>query len=207
MELVIVARRSSVLRGTLAAARRSFGLPAPATLLSCVVFLVLGSTGRGSAQTNQASVYELNAAYLFNFAKFIEWPAGTFSDPSAPLVFAVAGEDPFGSILDRTLKGKKIGSRPIVIKRFKRVSDIEPCHILFVSSSLASKLPQVLEKLKGAPTVTVGESEGFARKGGVFRFLLMDNKVRFEINVDATRRLGLAVSAKLLQVAIVVGDE
>lgn len=207
MEFLIIAKRPMVPRRSIADLPRSSVRRAPVTTLLCVLSLLLGFPGRGVAQAKQLSEYQLKAVYLFNFAKFIEWPAGTFAGESAPVVFAVVGVDPFESILEDTLEGKKVGSRPIVIKRFKEVPDIGPCHILFVSSSLASKLPQVLEKLSGTSTVTVGESEGFARNGGVFRFLLKDNKVRFEINVDAVKRLRLVVSAKLLQVGILVKDE
>lgn len=150
---------------------------------------------------------KVKAAFLFNFGKFIEWPAKAFPDAQAPFVFGIVGEDTFGEALETALKDKTIGGRKTTIKRFKTVEDIELCQILFVSPSLEDSFVKVLDRMHGKTVAMVGEREGFAKKGGLFRFFLQEGSVRFEVNPDAANRAGLKVSAKLIQIAVVVKDE
>jgi hypothetical protein len=150
---------------------------------------------------------KVKAAFLFNFGKFIEWPEKAFRDAQDPFVFGIVGEDTFGEALESALKDKTIGGRKTAIKRFKSIEDVEPCQILFVSPSLEDGLAKVIERMRGKPVALVGEREGFAKKGGLFRFFLQDGSVRFEVNPEAARRAGLKVSAKLIQIAVVVKDE
>jgi hypothetical protein len=157
------------------------------------------------AETDSTTEYRLKAAYLFNFAKFMEWPARAFPDPQSPIVFAVLGANPFGSILEQDLTGKKVGGRELRIKYFQTLEELEPCHLLFVSRSEDQSWPQIFSALKG-PIATVGETEGFTRAGGVFRFFLEENKVRFEVNIDAAQRAELTISSKLLKVGVIIRE-
>jgi hypothetical protein len=150
--------------------------------------------------------FKVKAAYLFNFAKFIEWPPASFKDDKDPVVFAVAGKDPFGPILDETLRGKSVGGHPVVIRRFPTVEDIGACHLLFVSASLKDEWKKVAQRIRGCPVVTVSEGEEFTRAGGMFRFFFDDGRVRFEVNLEAAKRAGLSVSARLIQVGVVLKD-
>ena len=193
---------------------RSWALPQRANALRkrtgiAIRFLCisLGFMAKADATEDYASLeYKVKAAYLFHFAKFVEWPPNAFAGAKGPIVFGVVGKDPFGEILDETLKGKTAAEHPILIKRYKGAEDLEPCHILFVSASLDQDLKKVFEKLKDFPALTVGESENFAAKGGIIGFVLKEKKVRFEINVDGAKRSGLKVSSKLLQVGTVVKE-
>jgi len=151
--------------------------------------------------------YEVKAAFLFNFAKFVEWPADAFDDPKSPIVVGILGDDPFGSIIEKTVAGKTVREKEFVIKRSRRIEDVERCHILFVSSSEEARLREILDKVKNSNVLTVGDTEGFAGRGGIINLTKEQNKVRFEINVDAAKRAGLKISSKLLKLAKVVRDK
>lgn len=148
--------------------------------------------------------YQVKAAFLYNFAKFVEWPAGAFEKPQTPYSICVLGSDPFGEDLD-IAAAENVQGRKMMVRRLGDVKNAAGCHILFVSLSERRKLPAILQALGNAPTLTVGEDEDFVRAGGCLRFFVTDNKVRFEINVQATERARLKVSAKLLSLARVVG--
>lgn len=150
--------------------------------------------------------YQVKAAFLLNFAKFIDWSPGTFANPQSPLVVCVLGQDPFGNILDDTLQGKAIGDRPFIVRRLKDKIDARHCQMVFVSSSESPHLPEILESLRGANVVVVGEANGFATSGGMIEFTIEDNHVRFSINTDAANRSGLKFSSKLLALARIVHD-
>ena len=150
------------------------------------------------AQLRPSSEYELKAAFLFNFAKFVDWPPNTFAGPDAPFLVCVLGTDPFGGTLDNALRGKVIAEHP--------VSDISGCQILFVAASESHLLPEVLAKIRGQYVLVIGESDDFASSGGAIQFTLEENRVRFFINPDAADRAGLKISSKLLALAKIVRD-
>src|SRR5881396_2379465 len=123
------------------------------------------------AQTAPAQEYQLKAVFLFNFAQFVEWPPQAFPDRQVPLVIGVLGEDPFGSFLDETVRGEKVNNRPLAVQRYRRVDEIKTCHVLFISGSEANRLEQIFNGLKGRNILTVGDFDGFARRGGMIRFV------------------------------------
>lgn len=148
--------------------------------------------------------YLIKAAYLYNFALFVEWPADAFAAADAPIVIGVVGADPFDEALDRTIQDKRINRRRIVVRRLQWSQDLRGCHILFVSASEAARASELSSRLNGLPVLVVGETPEFARRGGTINFTIEDNKVRFEVNVDAARRARLNISAKLLNLARIV---
>jgi len=158
-------------------------------------------------QSGGTTGYEVKTAFLFNFAKFIEWPASSFATPQSPFTICVLGQDPFGNILDATLQGKVIGDRPLAVRRLKDKSEARSCQIVFVSSSESLHLADIVGTLRGANVLLVGETNGFASSGGTIEFVLEDNHVRFAINTDAADRSGLKFSSKLLALAKLVHDE
>jgi|HubBroStandDraft_6_1064221.scaffolds.fasta_scaffold108733_2 hypothetical protein len=159
-----------------------------------------------SAQVRPPSEYELKAAFLFNFAKFVDWPSNTFAEPKDPFSVCVLGTDPFGGALDDALRGKFIAEHPVIVTRVKRVADIIRCQILFVAASESRHLPEILIKLRGECVLIIGETDDFASSGGVIQFTLEDSRVRFSINTDAADRAGLRISSKLLALAKIVRD-
>ena len=148
--------------------------------------------------------YEVKAAFLFNFAKFVEWPAGAFPKNDSPFVIGVLGDDPFDHDLEKAVKDKKVKDRKIVIKRFKRISDLENCQILFVSSSEKDRLAAIFKKVNSKPILTVGDVSGFARRGGVINLIRRDKTIGFEINPKAADKAGLKISSQLLRLAKIV---
>jgi hypothetical protein len=158
------------------------------------------------APTPQAvSEYKVKAAFLFNFAKFVEWPEQ--DDDGDSVTIGVVGLDPFGESLDQVVRDKTVGTKHIAIRRFAGIDELEPCNILFISQSESSRLDAILKALDGTATLTVGEDEGFVLKGGIIRFFTQESKIRFEINLDAAEYEGLQLSSKLLQVARTVAGK
>ena len=172
-------------------------------LLSGSAGLVLPVLGQADAATG----YEVKAAFLFNFAKFIEWSPGAFATPRSPFVVCVLGPDPFGNILDNTLQKKTIGDRAFTVERLKDKADVRHCHMVFVSYLESAHLAEIVESLRGAHVLLAGESNKFAVSGGTIEFTLEDNHVHLTINTDAANRSGLKFSSKLLALATIVHDE
>lgn len=175
------------------------------TVLLVLVWLG-GGAPVGRAQTVTSGEYQLKAAFLFNFAKFIDWPAASFAGPQANFSICILGADPFGPSMDELLQGKTIADRRVSIERSKQVSEVRHCQMVFVSASEKSRVREILDSLKGTNVLAVGETEGFAAAGGAIQFAIEDNHVHFVINTDAADRAGLKVSSNLLSLAHVVHD-
>lgn len=178
-------------------------------LSKILIFLYLWTLGSNAQNANAQAhtVQHVEAAFLYNFAKFVEWPAGTFADASDPMTIGILGIDHFGEILDNTIEGKTINNRKLMIKRFKQYQIPNSCQILFISSSEKENLVHILDNLRNLSVLTVSDMEGFAQFGGVINFYVKENKVRFEINVDAGRRANLKISSKLLKLAKIIHEE
>jgi len=145
--------------------------------------------------------YEVKAAFLFHFAQFVEWPEDAFKDASSPLTYCTIGEDPFHGSLDAALNGKVIGTRSFRVRHFKQPREIHSCQVLFIGAEEKKFLPAILAEVKGNSVLTVGESEHFVEEGGMIGFVLWENKIRFEINLEATQKARLSVSSRLLALA------
>jgi hypothetical protein len=154
-----------------------------------------------SAQANPSSEYQVKAAFLFHFAQFIDWPPEAFKDGGSPLTYCTVGDDPFHGALDASLNGKTIDSRPVRVLHFKQAQEAQSCQVVFLGTAEKKVISAALAKLRGTPVLSVGESENFAREGGMIGFFLEDNKVRFEINLDAAAHAKLKISARLLALA------
>ena len=153
----------------------------------------------------QAPEYDLKAAFLFNFAKFVEWPPGAFDGVSAPLTICVYGEDPFGATLDAVVQGERVGERSLLVQRPDSLDDLDECHVLFICRSEKRRLGEVLAQVEGKPVLTVADTDGFLSAGGVINFILEGSKVRFLIDQEAAERSGLRVSSKLMRLAVTPG--
>ena len=176
-----------------------------------VLLLLLLNIGRPSliAQEDAAKAasreHQIKAAYLYQFGRYVQWPAKAFSSAKAPFVIGVLKEDPIAAELDQIAQVKKIENRPIEIRRFAPDGDLPACHILFLSASLAPEVQMALiAKATGKNTLLVGESDNFLDLGGGVRFVIEDNNVRLQIARKAVLRNGLTISSKLLQVARVL---
>jgi len=147
---------------------------------------------------------EVKAVFLFNFAQFVEWPQSAFEGPRSPIVIGILGEDPFSRTLDEIVAGETVRQRQLVVARYRRVEEIETCHILFVSPSETQRYEPILAALRGRPTLTVGETDGFATRGGMVRFVNERNRIGLQINLAAARAAGLTISSNLLRPARIV---
>jgi YfiR/HmsC-like len=157
--------------------------------------------------SSDSSEYLIKAGFIFNFAKFVEWPSAAFAQPDSPIVIGILGTDPFGTIIDQIVQDKKVGTRGFVVKRLKwgaDPKDLKECKILFVGASERAHLDDLVQMVRGLPILTVGEAPGFAEHGGVIRFVLEDNRVRFEVNVAAAQQADLTISSRLLTLARIV---
>jgi len=180
--------------------------------LATASFVVAWAAIAGSfnlhADSAQASPteYQVKAAYLCNFPKFIEWPSSVHWDDQASITLGILGEDPFGSALTPA-QGKRVSGRKMVIKHLEKLDQLEECDIVFVSRSEEERLSEILRQVRSWNALTISDIEGFAQRGGVIGFIALENKIHFAINVDAAQRLGLKISSKLLRLAKIVKDE
>jgi hypothetical protein len=145
--------------------------------------------------------YDLKALFLFNFAQFVDWPPETFPKPETPMVIGVFGLDRFGNSLDDLTRSEATPRRKLTIARYRRLAEIQNCHILFIDRSQASNLDQILEKVRRKPVLTVSDIDGFVRRGGMIEFITEEKKIRLRVNIPATKAAGLTVSSKLLKLA------
>ena len=152
------------------------------------------------------SEYDVKAAYLFKFTKFIEWPATAFAGPDAPFVIGIVGRDPFNGGLDRLIAGNTTGARRLEVQHLNAndSAGLRGCQMVFVSASEQRRLPNILSALQGRPVLVVGESEGFASAGGMLGFALRESRMGIEVNSAAARQARLKISSQLLNLAKLV---
>ncbi len=174
--------------------------------LCTTVLLALAGAIPIRPQATPSVEYQVKAAFLFNFAKFIEWPRNAFPNEKTPINLCVFRHDPFGSALEEVIREKAINNRGLLAERINDLSELKACQLVFVSGREERQLPEILNSLKGASALVVGESADFAERGGAVQFFLENNKLRFAINVDAIQRARLQASSKLLALARIVHD-
>lgn len=162
-----------------------------------------GGVARAAAE-EPAREHRVKVAFIYNFAKFTRWPAGSFADGEAPLEFCIYGEDPFGGALD-AVAGKTIRGRQVAVRRIAAVEAGAGCHLLFIGASEAGRLTGILAVLKDWPVLTVADMPGFSRAGGIINLKTVEeDRLRFEINTGTARRAGLKISSKLLSLAEII---
>jgi hypothetical protein len=145
---------------------------------------------------------EVKAAYLYNFAKYVEWP--TSAAPEPQWVIGVLGDAEFGGVLEKMLSGKSVRERPVVARRLQDPQEAAQVHILFIAAAEEPRLPAILKSLEASRALTVSDIDGFAEKGGMIGFRMDGKKVRFDISPQAATRAGLRISSQLLALARVV---
>jgi hypothetical protein len=148
--------------------------------------------------------YQVEAAYLYNFGKFIQWPPNVTGAKSDSFSICIFGQDPFGRALNATVAGGTIEGKGVVVKRITSASEAVACQILFISSSEDNRLGKILETLDKAAVLTVSDISQFSQRGGMIQFVQAANRIRFEVNLAATQNAGLTLSSELLKVAVTV---
>jgi hypothetical protein len=166
-------------------------------LLFSLIFLI------GFRCHAQPTEYQIKAAFIYNFARFVEWPPEAFANPHSPMIIGVLGENVFGDSLEQSINGKVINGHPLQFEAFDSEAEVTNCQVLFISASEKNRLSKILAQLQGRSILTVGEkADDFISDGGMIYLLIVEDKVRFEINNEAAKKSGLIISSKLLRLAV-----
>ncbi len=158
------------------------------------------AAGAENVRSTPHGEYMVKAAFLYNFAKFTEWPSGTYADASAPLTICVLGKDAFGKALD-SLAGKRINGRPVAISRLAGVEEARHCQVVFISESEEERVPAIIGYLADRPVLTVCNAPSCARFKGIIHLRVVSERIRFAIDIDSAKSAGLKLSSKLLALA------
>lgn len=145
--------------------------------------------------------YQVKAAYLFNFLKFVEWPGDPLAGTHGRWVIGIVGDNPFADELTQIVSGKTVQGHELLVRRFQSGEDLHACHVLFISASEKKRLPSMLAALSGSSVLTVGDMDHFIESGGMIQFVMEEKRVRFAIDVGASSQAHLKVSSKLLSLA------
>jgi len=165
-----------------------------------VAWLAMGASCL-HAQQSSPTENQVKSAYLYNFGKFVEWPAKGVTGGEF-FTFCVLGDDSFSSTLETTIAGESINGKKVLAKRVAKPQDAVSCRILFISSSEQSRLKEIVAALEDTSVLTVSDMPQFTRRGGMIQFVVEANRVRFEVNLTNAERAGLTLSSQLLKVAI-----
>jgi len=155
------------------------------------------------AESSTPQEYKVKAAFIYNFAKFIEWPEKSFAKDYNAFELCIIGKDPFGDAI-KTIEGKTVKEKELMVKRIKMIEDIGSCSMLFISESEENGLSHILENIKHKHILSVADMEGFAHRGGIINFIMTGKNVRFEINVNAAQLAELQISSKLLRLSKII---
>ena len=156
------------------------------------------------AQQPKASEFEVKAAYLYNFGRFVQWSAAAAASKGNSFAICVFGQDPFGALLDTTLSGESIEGKAVIAKRVSKAQDALDCRVLYISTSEGSRLKEILVVVDKAGVLTVSDIPQFSQRGGMIQFVVVANKIRFEVNLTSAQEAGLTLSSDLLKVAVAV---
>jgi hypothetical protein len=169
----------------------------------CLVLLSLFPKFCNAQSSTQFTTHDVEAAYLYNFAKFVQWPDDK-STRSQQFSICLLGEDEFGKKLDQLIADETLQGRKIVARRLSSASAAESCQIVFIGQSEETRLSKQLAALSVKPVLTVSALPKFLEQGGAIQFLLQNNRVRFAVNLASTQQAGLSLSSELLKVAVFV---
>jgi hypothetical protein len=171
------------------------------TIVAVLWLLFAASSAFGQEKPGE---YQVKAAYLYNFGRFVEWPTRVTTASTGSFTICVLGEDPFGQALDATLAGETRGNQKVAARRISSPQESVDCQILFIGSSEAKRLNKIVEALGNSAVLTVSDIPQFSRRGGMIQLVMDGNRIHFEVNLTATQRAGLTLSSELLKVATAV---
>ncbi|MCP4039821.1 MAG: YfiR family protein [bacterium] len=175
--------------------------------MAAALSLALCLPGSSGPRQVEVGEYQLKAAFLAHFARFIDWPEGSALATADTFQICIIGRDPFLGTIDRTVADKTVYGREFLVARHDGDADISACHIVFVGSSDTEEIRKVLSRADSLPVLTVGDADRFVRLGGIIGFLVDGNRVRFEINTKAAKQAELRISSKLLSLARVARNQ
>jgi hypothetical protein len=175
-------------------------------VLNCLRALVVAVLLVPRLAAAAPSEYQVKAVFLFNFSRFVDWPAAAFPSASAPLVMCIFGHDPFGADLDEVVKGEVVNGRPLLIRRVQVTAGTSECHILFIHKSEDRRLDEVLSAVDRRSTLTVSDVPGPAQRGVMIRLVTVQGRIRLRIDVESARAADLTISSNLLRSAEIVAQ-
>ncbi len=182
--------------------RATFG--ALGTLLIAALLLAVPTDlwgGNATPDDPTVTEYEVKAAYIYYFAKFIEWSPDAFTSKNAPVIIGVIGDDEFGTLIRNIVKNKTIQDRPIAVRLLKTPADFRTCHMVFISSSEQKRFRQIADSLQGTSILTITEAEEVSAAKGIVNLFVEGGKVQFEVDISAAEKANLRISSKLLRLA------
>ena len=172
-----------------------------AWLWATLAAALLARSAGGAEAPNE---YQVKAVFVFNFSRFVEWPAAALGAANEPFVIGIVGNDPFGARLDEAVRGEQINQHPLQIRRFGSIGDAANCRILYIDRSQSAQLRDILAALANRNVLTVADFEGAGERGVMMQFVTESNRIRLRINVEAAKAAGLTISSKLLRPAEIV---
>lgn len=156
------------------------------------------------SQASEAMLeYQVKAAYLYNFLKFVQWPDDQFLDAVSPIRICILGDNPFHGMLDE-LRQRHVASRKLTVVQLEFEAELQQCHLVYIGGGQQGQIERALQRVRLFPVLTVSDMQDFAARGGVIGFVIIDERVRLEINLDVARAAGLQISAKLLELAKII---
>ncbi len=157
-----------------------------------------------AASGQTADEYHVKAAFLFNFAKFVDWPSQAFKSAADPISICIVGKNPFGNALSQAVSGQSVQGRSFAIRQIADLQQLSACHMAFVAGSERKRLLSIFEEIKNFAVLTIGESENFTAEGGMINFRIEEGNVRLQINAQAAAQQQIRISSKLLGLAEIV---
>jgi len=173
------------------------------SIAAIAIFAICALAAFASAQ-NRMPEYDVKAAYLFNFGKFVRFTPPDANGERQNFDICIVGEDPLGVTLDDLTQNEQLDGKPVRVLRLKTAAEARQCAIAYISASEGSRVKNDLDALRGQPVLTVSDSDKFIQNGGMIQFVTQQNHVRFAVNLDAVRSARLGLSSELLRVAISV---
>ena len=169
-------------------------------LITCAIAALL--LFRGTASAQDVTEPALKAAFIYNFAKFTEWPPdGDVVPATAPFVICVLGDTAVGDALERAVKGRVVAGRSLAVSRLVLAAPQRACHVLYVSGVTAGQASQLVAGLRDAPVLTISDLEGFTELGGIAQFFFEHGQLRFSVDLGCAKRARLQISSRLLALA------
>lgn len=172
-------------------------------IICLILFAALSSPQYASAESPAPSEYQVKAAFLYNFLKFVEWPEEHSTVSNAAITLCILGNDPFGDIMNG-FKDKQVAGKKVVVRQLRSTSSLRDCQALFISESEKGDVESITESARGLHILTIGDTARFAQKGVIINMYMENNKVRFEINIDSAKQAGLRIDSRLLNLATIV---
>jgi len=167
----------------------------------CALVVLLWPACAAGEPAAPPTEYQVKAAFLYNFMKFVEWPDSAFVTPEAPIRVAILGDDPFARIVRATMGRRTIGKRSVDVAYCQDLSELSPCHVLFVAARWMDSAGQISAATQTSPTLIVADDHQMAGRGATISFFMQESRVRFTIDADLATAAGLRISSRLLKLA------